>query len=158
MADPPQAYAIRATVDRLLTISVPFTVATVAAACTAELSEIPCSNSFMQEFVGHPETGPFETVTLRIPRPGSPASLHLTALTVRPGVIVRQEELRAYFALSRHGMALEPHVPPEGVVSFREEIGDTVLFLDLTAKSRTLTTVALHRHTSSGSLRESPRE
>ncbi|MEU1523292.1 hypothetical protein ACH474_32440 [Nocardia rhamnosiphila] len=149
MTDTSQAYAIRASVDQLLAAADPFDPATVAAAFATELREILCSNSFMREFTGSPSTGPFEGLTVRIPRPYTPASLHLTALSVRAGVVVRQDELRGYFAMPRQGMALEPHTPPEGVISFREEIGDTVVFLDLTAKSRTLTTVALHRHASS---------
>jgi hypothetical protein len=149
MTDTSQAYAIRGSVDQLLAAAGPFDPSTVAAACATELREILCSNAFMREFTGSPSTGPFETLTLRIPRPYSPASLHLAALTVRTGVVVRQDELRGYFAMPRQGMALEPHVPPEGVISFREEIGDTAVFLDLRAKSRTLTTVALHRHATS---------
>ncbi|MEU4839894.1 hypothetical protein [Nocardia testacea] len=146
MTETSQADAIRAAVDRLLTATDPFTPGTVASAFAIELHEIPCSNTFMREFTGSPSTGPFETVTLRIPAPYSPASLHLAALAVRAGVVVRQDELRGYFAMPRQGMALEPHVPPEGVISFREEIGDTAVFLDLTAKSRTLTTVSLQCH------------
>ncbi|MEV3960012.1 hypothetical protein AB0M34_03795 [Nocardia sp. NPDC050193] len=148
MTDTSPAYAIRASVDQLLAAADPFDPATLAAVFATELREILCSNTFMREFTGSPATGPFEGLTLRVPRPYSPASLHLITLTIRAGVVVRQDELHGHFAMPRQGMALEPHTPPEGVISLREEIGDTVVFLDLTAKSRTLTTVALHRHTS----------
>ncbi|WP_459549462.1 hypothetical protein [Nocardia sp. X0981] len=145
MADPSQASAIRSLVDQLLAAGNPFDPATAAAVCAVELREVPCSNPYMREFAGRPSTGLFETLTLRIPRPGSPVSLHLVALTVRPEVVVPHGELREYFELPRQGMTLEPHVPPEGLMSFQEEIGDTTLFLDLTAQSGTLTSLALHR-------------
>lgn len=151
MADTSQAHAIRVVVDRLLATAGPFDLPSVTTACATELRPEPCPNLHMLQFVGYPATGPFETLTLRMPRPQAPATRHLVILRVRPDMVVRQDELRGYFALPRQGMTLESHVPPEGVRSFREEVGDTVLFLDLTVRSRILTTVVLHRHRPPGS-------
>ncbi len=85
MPDTSQASAIRASVDQLLAAADPFDPATVATVFATELREILCPNTFHAGIHRLPGHQPVRKRPLRIPRPYSPASLHLTAPTIRAG-------------------------------------------------------------------------
>lgn len=138
------AAAVRAVADRILALPELFDVETVSGACAVEMHEIGCPNIHMREFEGYPQVGPFKVVTLRVPRSASPTSIRLLALTTRAAAAVHEAELREYFTLSRQDVDINPHIPPEGMISFREVIGDRTLFLQFTARSRALAAIAVH--------------
>jgi hypothetical protein len=144
MAGSSDAAAVRAVADRILALPDSFDAQTVSRACAVELHEIGCSSVYMREFEGHPQVGVFEMVTLRVPRASSPVSVRLLALTTRAAVAVHEPELRECFALPWQDIDINPHIPPEGTVSFREVFGFRTLFLQFTARSRSLTTMAFH--------------
>ncbi|MEU7629318.1 hypothetical protein AB0C34_04920 [Nocardia sp. NPDC049220] len=129
-------------IDTVLSISHDFTAENIGAACSAELREVDSSNPYIREFQGKPQDSPFSAISLRLPRtpPAGPDSV----LVLTPAVRLTQADLTDRFDLSPERADINPHIPPEGTISFRETRGNRTLVLQFTARSRILRMIAIN--------------
>ncbi|MEU7766063.1 hypothetical protein AB0B25_13155 [Nocardia sp. NPDC049190] len=126
----------------MLSTSHDFTAEGVSAACSTELREVDSRNPYIREFQGNPQDSPFSAISLRLPRnpPAGPDSL----LVLTPAIRLTQADLTDRFDLSPDRADINPHIPPEGTISFRETRGNRTLVLQFTARSRILRRIAVN--------------
>ncbi len=137
---------VRAIVDAIMSAPGELTPETVSAACSAALHEIDCVNPYMREFKGFPVNGPFETVSLRIPRVLSQNPTRLVAMTLQDDIRLTAADMAGAFTFSWDTASINPHIPPEGTISFREPCDGRELFLQFTYQSRLLRLVTIHEN------------
>ncbi|MGW5751300.1 hypothetical protein [Nocardia rhamnosiphila] len=135
---------IRGAVDRLLAISGTLTHAKIAETCSAELNEIASTNPYVRDFVADPWNGPFSTIRFR--EPSSPAASlgSLVAMDVARKHRLTVADLTSCFDLSLESLDVNPHIPPEGTLSFQETVGNRLVILEFGALSGLLLLVAVH--------------
>ncbi|MFF2554697.1 hypothetical protein ACFVUS_27100 [Nocardia sp. NPDC058058] len=109
----------------------------IASACGVELSEIACAIPGVRELQGYPVGGAFSIISLRdsLTNRAEPPAL---TLTPRAGVRLYQSDLERDFTFGRDLIHIDPHVPPEGTVTFLVQRGSKDLRFEFTRKSRVL--------------------
>ncbi|MFD0362453.1 hypothetical protein ACFQZZ_13485 [Nocardia sp. GCM10030253] len=137
---------IRRLVDRVLSIQGSFTPTAVADACAVLLHESTSMSSTMQQYEGNPDDGPFSVIEYRGPKSPEGEPTSLVAMKVRDDVRVNQGDLRGLFNFSLDDVDVNPRIPPEGTVSYRERHGSRTLFVQFKAKSRLLRQIAVHEN------------
>ncbi|UAK32932.1 hypothetical protein K8O92_02635 [Nocardia asteroides] len=138
---------IRLLVERVASSDI--TPETVSEIFAVSLREVDSANTHVREFEGHPDAGPFCTVSLRISGASAVDIAALLTLVPRGEVRLTQADLAGSFTFSREGVEINPHIPPEGTISFREILDDRrVVILQLTYRTRLLRTIAIHEKVS----------
>ncbi|GAB2452564.1 hypothetical protein [Nocardia tengchongensis] len=138
MAIPLQIDRVHATTAALSTASGPLTAELVEYACVVRLHEVDCVTPGIRELHGYPATGPFSIVSLRIPTGNDADSATSLTLTPRAGMRFYQSDLEQRARLSRDLVEIDPRMPPEGTVSFRQQRGSRTLVFEFTARTRLL--------------------
>ncbi|WP_067721556.1 hypothetical protein [Nocardia yamanashiensis] len=135
--------AIPSQIESLFSITAAITAAPgilttemVSRACGVELREVMCATPGVRELLGFPVAGPFSIVSLR--RPDIAPHHPILILTPRAESRFYQSDLSGGFAFARDLVEIDPRVPPEGTVTFREYRADKTLTLQFTGRSRLL--------------------
>ncbi|GAB2559228.1 hypothetical protein [Nocardia heshunensis] len=155
MAIPSQIERFHATTTALSSIAGPLTTESIEFACSVGLREVGCFTPRTREFQGYPQEGPFSIVTLRIPH-RNPDRTPTLILTPRASVRIYQSDLEPGTRFSREVIEIDPRMPPEGTVSFRERRGDWTLVHEFTAQSRLLRKLIMRGEDRTGAAAQSP--
>ena len=101
------------------------------------------SNRYFRESEGCFKNGPFSTVSFRGPARPRGSSNRLIVLEVKEDVRLVPEDLRDSFEFSMEAVEVNPKIPHEGIVPFREVHGMRTLFMEFTARSWMLRTIVV---------------
>jgi len=137
---------IRQIVDQILAIPGQFTSEALGRACACTLAEVVSSNKKSREFEAHPEHGSFAIISFRGPASPKEDPSSLVIMKVREGVRLTQADLQDAFEFSMEGVDINPMIPPEGTISFRQSHDIRKLLVQFTYRSRTLRQVAVHEN------------
>ncbi|MEV3961476.1 hypothetical protein AB0M34_11330 [Nocardia sp. NPDC050193] len=135
---------IRGIVDRLLAVPGTFTRAKVAESCSAQLIEIASPDPNVHEFEAHIRRGPFSTLMFREHAAPTRSPGALVAMEVASNTHLAIADLSSCFELSLEFFDVNPHIPPEGALSFQESAGSRLVILEFGALSGLLLSVAVH--------------
>ncbi|MBF6168145.1 hypothetical protein IU486_25830 [Streptomyces gardneri] len=138
---------IRFLIERVASSDI--TPETVSEIFAVSLREVDSTNTHVREFEGRPDAGPFSTVSLRVTGASAVDVAALLTLIPRKEVRLTQADLAGSFAFSREDVDVNPHIPPEGTISYREMLDDRrMVILELTYRTRLLRTIAIHEKVS----------
>lgn len=142
----PLTSRLREIVDRILEIPGRLGPEAVGAACSIVLHEVACANPQVREYRGQSNGEPFTSVTFR--GPATPSNRQGTVvLEIRSDARLTRALLRDCFELRLEHVEIDSHVPPDGVVSFREQHPGRALMLDFDIESGMFRMVSVHEST-----------